>query len=950
MGFIFEHKKTKARVSFISNDDYNKVFSIGFRTPPKDSTGVAHIIEHTVLCGSKKYPVKDPFVELVKGSLNTFLNAMTYPDKTVYPVASTNDQDFFNLMDVYMDAVLHPNIYKYKEIFEQEGWHYELESAEDELTINGVVYNEMKGAFSSPDDVLNRQVLNSLFPDNTYAFESGGDPKDIPKLTYEEFIAFHQKYYHPSNSFIYIYGDVDIDEVLEYLDHDYLRHYDYLEVDSEIKLQAPFDAPREYSFDYSISNDQEEEDATYLSCNYAVGDALDAKLYQAFDVLEYALLTSPGAPVHQALIDAGIGEDIYGGYDTCSRQPMFSVVARGANASDKERFIEIIDNTLRELVEKGLDKKALLAAINVNQFRTREADFGNYPKGLMYGLQMLDSWLYDKNKPFLHLHGIEVLDDLKKRIDKGYFENLIEKYLLNNNHRSVVILNPKKGLTTLEDKALKDKLASIKASMSKDEIDRIVERTAYLKEYQETPSSKKDLAKIPMLSRGDLGKDARKIDLEIHELEGTTVLHHKLNTNGIHYLNLVFDISEIGLEDLCYAGLIERFLGLVNTENYCYTDLANEINLCCGGLGTSVNMYSVHESHEEYKMTFEVRCKFLFEDVKKASALISEMMFKSDFSDEKRLHELILQDKSRMDSILNSAGHQLAITQAKARYSKKAVIADHSAGVAYYRFITELADNFEDKKSYIIEKLTTLCRIIFAKDRLIVSSTGKNEALKQAKELTRYFKPLLSEGLSFEATGPIELYEGKAAFKDAAQIQYVCMAGDFTKAGFKYTGVLKILKTILEYDYLWIKVRVQGGAYGCMAGSTREGDMHFVSYRDPNLTKTIEVYEGIADYLEAFDADERDMTKYVIGTISGMDIPRTPSQRGLRGLSAYLTGVTLEVLQKEREQVLNATVKDIRALSDMVKAVVAQNNLCVVGNESAIDENAKLFDTIESLF
>ena len=950
MGFIFEHKKTKARVSFISNDDYNKVFSIGFRTPPKDSTGVAHIIEHTVLCGSAKYPVKDPFVELVKGSLNTFINAMTYPDKTVYPVASTNDQDFRNLIDVYMDAVLHPNIYKYKEIFEQEGWHYELESKDSDLIINGVVYNEMKGAFSSPDDVLNRQILNSLFPDNTYSNESGGDPRYIPDLTYEDFINFHKKYYHPSNSFIYIYGDVDIDDMLDYLDRSYLRYYDYQEVDSQITLQKSFDSPVEESHFYPISADQDEKDATYLSCNYVVGEALDQKLYQAFDVLEYALLSSPGAPVHQALIDAGIGDDILGSYDTSTRQPVFSIVAKNANLEDKERFLEIIDSTLRQQVTDGIDKKALLAAINTNQFRTREADFGNYPKGLMYGLQLLDSWLYDKNKPFLHLHGIEVLDGLKKQIDKGYFEKLIQTYLIDNNHKSVVVLSPKKGMTTAEDEALKNKLAQIKKSMSEAEIDAIVEHTAYLKEYQQTPSPKKDLEKIPMLSRGDLDTKARKIDLQTYEHEGTTILHHKLNTNGIHYFNMVFDISEIGIEDLCYTGMLERFIGLVDTKNYSYTDLNNEINLSTGGISTSMSMYNVYGTGDKYRITFEVRSKFLFEDAKAAKNLIEEMILESDFSDEKRLHELILQDKSRMEMILNSAGHQLAATQAKARYSKKAVIADHSAGVAYYRFISDLDENFDSKKADIIARLTKLCRIIFSSERLIVSSTGKNEALAQSKELISDIKPKLSKGLSFDKASEVKTYDKNTAYKDASQIQYVCKAGNFLDAGYEYTGALKILRVILEYDYLWIKIRVQGGAYGCMSNSSREGDMHFVSYRDPNLKKTLESYDGIPEYLADFDVDDRDMTKYIIGTISGMDTPRTPSQRGLRGLSAYMTGVTDEILQKERDEVLNATKEDIRKLAPMVLAVLNQNYICVVGNEDVIEANAQLFDKVESLF
>ena len=402
-GFILRHKKSGARVAVISNDDDNKVFYIGFRTPAEDSTGVPHIIEHTVLCGSDKYPVKDPFVELVKGSLNTFLNAITYPEKTIYPVASCNDTDFQNLMSVYMDAVFHPNIYKHQEIFKQEGWHYELESEDAPITINGVVYNEMKGAFSSADDVLQREILNSLFPDNTYSNESGGDPERIPDLTYEDYLDFHRRYYHPCNSYIYLYGNMDVAEKLRWMDEEYLSHYEEIELDSTVKAQKPFEKPVEITKKYPISSAEPEEDNTYLSYNLVVGDILDRKLYLAFDVLDYALLGAPGAPLKQALIDAGIGKDIVGGYDSSTMQPVFSIIAKNANSADKEKFLATIQDVLNRQVKDGVDKKALLAGISASEFRYREADFGQFPKGLLYGIQCLDSWLYDDMQPFMHV-------------------------------------------------------------------------------------------------------------------------------------------------------------------------------------------------------------------------------------------------------------------------------------------------------------------------------------------------------------------------------------------------------------------------------------------------------------------------------------------------------------------------------------------------------------------
>ena len=565
-GYVLRHKKSGAHVALIKNDDDNKVFYIGFRTPPKDSTGVPHIIEHSVLCGSDKYPLKDPFVELVKGSLNTFLNAMTYPDKTVYPVASCNDKDFANLMDVYMDAVFHPDIYRHPEIFQQEGWHYELPSPEDELTLNGVVYNEMKGAFSSPESVLDRTVLNSLFPDTPYAYESGGDPKDIPKLTYEEFLDFHRTYYHPSNAYIYLYGDMDMEERLDYLDREYLGAYDSMEVDSEIALQPPFEKPIRLEKEYPLSMEEDDANQTYLSCSFVVGTTLDQELYQAFEVLDYALLNSPGAPLRKALLDKGVGKDILGSYDNGTQQPFFSIVAKGANPEDEKVFVETIRQVLEEQVKNGIDRHALKAGVNAAQFRFREGDYGSYPKGLILGLQCMDSWLYDAGQPFLHLHGIEVLDRLREKISTGYFEELVEKYLLHNTHSALIVVTPKKGLTSQEEEQLKAQLQKKKDSLSEEELQQMARQTKHLKEYQQEPTPKEALEKLPMLKREDLNPKIRPLDLQKATLGTIPLLRHKVFTNGIHYLNLAFQVSGVSGEDLGYLSLLCKMLGMGEHE------------------------------------------------------------------------------------------------------------------------------------------------------------------------------------------------------------------------------------------------------------------------------------------------------------------------------------------------------------------------------------------------
>ena len=945
-GIILRHKKSGARIAVISNDDDNKVFYIGFRTPPEDSTGVAHIIEHTVLCGSDKYPVKDPFVELVKGSLNTFLNAMTYPEKTIYPIASCNDKDFQNLMSVYMDAVFHPNIYKYQEIFKQEGWHYELESEDAPVTINGVVYNEMKGAFSSPDDVLSRQIMTSLFPDTTYANVSGGDPLHIPELTYEEYLDFHRRYYHPCNSYIYLYGDMDVAEKLAWMDEEYLSKYEAIELDSEIKLQKTFEKPVEVTHKYSISSTESEENNTYLSYNTVVETALDEKLYLAFDILDYALVSAPGAPLKQALIDAGIGSEITGGYDSGTLQPTFSIIAKNTNPEEKEHFLTVIRETLEGLVKNGLNKKSLLAGINSSEFRYREADFGHFPKGLLYGIQCLDSWLYDDMRPFLHLEALDTYRFLKEQVNTDYFEQLIQKYLLDNKHASVVIIEPEKGLNAKNEAVLEKKLAEYKAGLSEEEIKKLVENTRHLKEYQETPSLKEDLEKIPMLARSDMKKEAAlfyNTELSVKEVP---VIHHDIFSNGIIYLTMLFDIVHIPAEDIPYLGVLKAVLGYVDTKNYSYADFSNEVNIHTGGIGSTIGVYPSVKEKDDYKVKFEVRTKALYDKLPEAVSLMEEMLFTSKLCDEKRLYEIIAELKSRLQVSISSAGHSVASTRAMTYFSKAAAYKDT---ITFYEVLCDLEAHFEERKEALIAKLKELTEAIFTRENLLVSVTCEKEGLSIATAELEKFIPMLFETAKTTKKAEIIPVQKNEGFMDASQVMYVARAGNFRAHGFEYHGALRILKVIMEYDYLWINIRVKGGAYGCMNGYMKNGDTYFVSYRDPNLEKTNEIYDGIPAYIEQFTADERDMTKYIIGTISDMDIPMNPSTKGDRSMAAYLQNISYEEIQKERDQVIHATQEDIRNLKDMIASVLDEKNLCVIGNEETLQAHEDMFDNLKHL-
>lgn len=948
-GFILRHKKSGARIAILSNNDDNKVFYIGFRTPPEDETGVPHIIEHTTLCGSKKFPVKDPFIELAKGSLNTFLNAMTYPDKTVYPVASCNDQDFKNLMDVYLDAVFNPNITKYEEIFKQEGWHYELTGKDDELKINGVVYNEMKGAYSSPDEVLSSQIYRSLFPDNTYSKDSGGNPEYIPKLTYEAYLDFYHKYYHPSNSYIYLYGDMDVVERLEWLDKEYLSLYDYKKVNSEINKQPAFDEIKNVEAQYSITMDDSQENKTYLSYNRVVGDTLDKMLYQAFDVLDYALVSSPGAPVKQALIDAGIGDDVYGSYDAGILQPVFSFVAKNANASQADEFESIIENTLKEVVKTEINKEALLAGINSSEFKFREADFGQFPKGLLFGLNCLDSWLFDDMKPFIHLECLGTFAKLRKAVDTDYFEKLIQEYLLDNTHGSSVTVKPKRGLGNEREEALAKELSDYKASLSDEEIKKLIEDTEHLKKYQEEPSPDEDLRKLPMLTRADMKKNAMPFSNIEDELLNVKVVRHDIESNGIDYISFLFDAGDFAQSELGYLGFFTNALGLVNTEKYSYTDLANATNIYTGGISTGTASHPDIKDRNNFVFKFEVKLKVLEKNLDKALELMEQMLLSSDFTDTKRLGEIVAQIKARLQANLSSSGHLVAAMRSMSSFSRYALYQDELKGIAFYRSICRIEKELFESPESVSDKLAAIAKKLFARNRMLISFTGNSEAYGNAKlsleKVIAGFNKMSAIGNQAE----VHFNTAKEAFIDASQIQYVAKTGDFICEGYEYTGALRLLRIILSYDYLWINVRVKGGAYGCMNTFLRSGESYFVSYRDPNLSDTLDVYDRIPEYIKSFSPDERDMTKYIIGTFSALDTPMNPEAKGSRSLSAYLEGITYEQIQKERNEILNAQPEDIRRLADLVEAVLKKDSICVIGNENMIKESAGLFENVEKL-
>ena len=735
-------------------------------------------------------------------------------------------------------------------------------------------------------------------------------------------------------------------EKLAWMDEAYLGKYEAIGLDSEIKLQKPFEKPIEVTHKYSISSTESEENNTYLSYNTVIETALDEKLYLAFDILDYALVSAPGAPLKQALIDAGIGSEITGGYDSGTLQPTFSVIAKNTNPQEKEHFLAVIRETLEGLVKNGLNKKSLLAGINSSEFRYREADFGHFPKGLLYGIQCLDSWLYDDMRPFLHLEALDTYRFLKEQVETDYFEQLIQKYLLNNRHASVVIIEPEKGLNAKNEAALEKKLAEYKAGLSEDEIRKLITDTKHLKEYQETPSPKEDLEKIPMLARSDMKKEAAPFYNTELSVKGIPVVHHDIYSNGIIYLTMLFDIAHVPAEDIPYLGVLKAVLGYVDTKNYSYADFANEVNIHTGGISSTIGVYPSVKDKDDYQVKFEVRTKALYDKLPEAATLMKEMLFTSNIDDEKRLYEIIAELKSRLQVSISSAGHSVASTRAMTYFSKAAAYKDT---ITFYETLCDLEAHFDERKEALTAKLKEMVSSIFTKEHLLVSVTCEKDGLSIVETELEKFIPMLYETSGEEKQAEIVPVRKNEGFMDASQVLYVARAGNFRAHGFDYHGALRILKVIMEYDYLWINIRVKGGAYGCMNGYMKNGDTYFVSYRDPNLEKTNEIYDGIPAYIEQFTADERDMTKYIIGTISDMDVPMNPSTKGDRSMAAYLQNISYEEIQKERDQVIGATQEDIRGLRDMIASVLAENNLCVVGNEETLQACEGMFGEVKHL-
>ena len=943
--YLFEHVKSGAPLLYLACEDDNKVFSIAFRTPPTDDTGIAHIMEHSVLCGSEKFPSKEPFVDLLKGSLQTFLNAFTSSDRTIYPIASRNDKDFMNLMNVYLDAVFFPNVVKTPEIMMQEGWHYEVDEETGDLAYNGIVYNEMKGAFSSPQGMLYRVIGKCLYPDGTYGKESGGDPEAIPALTQEAFIAFHKKFYHPSNSLIYLYGNGNIDEHLAFIDQEYLSRFDKQTVDANIVIQPAFSAPKEFVEEYSVDPDDSIEDKTFLTMNYLIGHSPDAEMHYAMNLLSYILVDSQASPLRRALLDAELGKDVEGSWDNSILQPCFCVVVKNSNPDRQQEFADLIETTLKQIVENGLDPKLVEGAINRTEFYLREFQVSGFPKGLAVNMQLLDSWGYGSD-PLMYLRFEPVLKKIKEEVPNRYFEKLIQKVLLDNMSRALVVMKPKQGLDEEKNEKTRQKLAEIKKSLTPAQLENIKETQNKLLERQAAPDNPVDVAKIPTLEREDINPKAEEFPYKEFTIAKTKFLNHDVETTGIVYLSVFFDADSIPAELIPYASILADVIGGVDTEHYTYAELTSEIDIHTGGIGTGFSPVSSKNSMNEFYPKFTFGTKTMIPKLDKGLDLILEMMLTSKFDDPARLKEIIQENRVGMEQRLISSGNAFAQMRAASYFSPIAAYREQIGGLTFYQFLADLEKNFDAKSNELSAKLKETAKLLFNRNAMLVSITVPESDFKGLESKLEAF---VNKIPAFEYVKKPFVFQPdrrNEAVVIPSQVQYVVKAADFKTVGGNYSGKMNVLSNIMRTGYLWNNIRVQGGAYGSGFSVERTGLFSFMSYRDPHLQRTVDIFDAAGNFIENLEMSDLDLTKAIIATSGAMDKPTTPAEKGARAATRYIVGITQAEIQKERDEVLTTTLEDLRGFGEILDKAMKQDNICVFGNENKINECKPLFKNV----
>lgn len=942
---VYSHIKTGARVLTLENNDENKAFGIGFRTPPEKGNGVCHIVEHCVLSGSRKFKTKEPFMDLIKSSLQTFLNAMTFPDKTIYPVSSRNKKDFYNLMDVYLDAVFYPSIYEEEKIFLQEGWHYDLKNKDDELKYNGVVYNEMKGVYSSSENIVSDAMVFALHENSSYGVDSGGDPKLIPTLSYEEFKNYHKKYYHPSNSYIYLYGNQNMEEALDFIDKNYLADFYKEEINSEIILNDELKETKDVEITFSASKEEMKEKIDYLSKGWTVGYA-DSKLDVFMrDFLAELLIDAQAAPIKKAIFEAGLAEDVYS--ETSSSFPLdLSIVLKNTDADRKDEFLEILKNTLKDLVENGIDRDLLEATLNKFEFIFREG--GGTQKAIIYYIRALNSWLYDQS-PLDALYYNDVLNEVKEKLNDNFVENYIKEKLLDNVYSVNLVARPELNKNDREEKELRENLQTIKEKMSNEEREEVIRKSIELEKYQSEEDSLEAKKTIPSLELSDIDEKVTDYKPEEDKIDDVIYLKSNQETNGIVYTTISHDISFIKREEIEIMSLLLSIIGLIDTKNYSYEELNNEIYKATGGITFNPTVYVDSKDKEKYSLRMNVKMKSTAENVKRGLEIVDEIIYNSMLNSKKRIKELLNILKSRIESTMLQNGHQFIISILKSYYSKVAEIQSHIGGLDYYNFMRDLAENFEDRWEQFEKDSEAVYEKLFARDNLIISTVGNISELNKIKaDLKVYIDKLKVENIKFND------YDFKCENKNeglytTSNVIYASKGYDLEKLGIKYSGDLTVLANILNSSYLHNEIRAKGGAYGAGITIGRNGEMATYSYRDPNLRNTVKVYDAIGNFVENLKMSDEDLKDFIIGSMNAFDPLLSPEQIGDINLSRFITGLTIEDLEKSKREALKTNIEKLNSYGKVFDEAMKKNYLAVFGSESIIRDSADLFKEIKSI-
>ncbi len=942
----FKHCESGANLLFLNNNDSNKVFSLTLKTPSLNNKGIIHLLEHAVLCGSRKHPSRNSYQNIINNSLNNFVNALTYIDKTVFVASSIYETSINDFIDYFINAAFYPQIYENRKIFDQEGWHYELEHKEGEIAIKGVVYNEMNGLYSSPEAMLKRKIQTTLFPDTSYGYEQGGNPDVIPTLTYDEFINYHKIYYHPSNSFLFFYGDYNVPNQLERLDTLYLSSFNKNDIKSATLLQQSFNKQKIVKLEYSISDKEIENNNTYLALNYVIGTSIDAELCLSFEILHHYFMSTSVAPLKSNLLKAGICRSVISQFESSILQPYFSIILRNTGNDLYAEFLNIVYKTFYNEVTHGIDINLMIASINYIEFKLKENNYYTYPKGFAYNLSVLKSWIYEGN-PIAHLNYSEIIKKIKMQLKNGYFEQMIIKYLLNNTHSSLIILEPKKKLEEEKRNLLMTRLNNYKSNLNDEQLNALINQTQEHKRIISSLDSNDNI--LPHISNLTETEDVfKKLPIDTFNYNNTKVLYSFLGINDIIYINLYFDTKKISQDNISYLALFCDILANVDTLNFKFNDLAREISYNTGGIKASLQVYP-NNIDSGFKTKLIIKSSALIEKLPILINLLIDISANTIDISDNRLKDILYRIKSAMEMKITKDGYIYAYKRLISYFSDIGYFSEKASGISHYKFILDLINNYEQKKYEAIDELKKIAKRVLSRDTLTIGITCNNKYYKVIEKHLKYLINCL----------PIESYRDNNIFFvenlsnegiiSKSSVQAVALGFNFKKLGYEYSGKLDVLSTILKNDYLFNKIRLTGGAYDVLSHFDREGNAFFVTHHDSNITDTLKSYMGIEKYLQNFNISKSEIDRHIIGTMNKLSAPLSSSMLGSKAQEYHFRNITYDELCEEKNQILSTKREDIVNYSSLIFDLLKKNRFCVVGSYIEIQKNQFLFNKVEYL-